>query len=706
MKGLKAILGIALATTGLGGAIAVGAVSAEANRVEQANAAGKSVTIITNEPSWNDISGRGLHAWGEGNETKLCGDWNDNQLGKMTLSNGYYRQTVNFTNSMEGCIFRFKQGSTYWQSVNLTISGGFINGKTYRITGVSWNADKDGYKLCNATIAEFAEHTYSYSLNGGSYTNLVQNSGNPAEYCLSANRSFAANDTLSFKKDSTVQTSITLKADGDWDHNNAKIENSTIKVKNAVASGNFYWNINDNNLWVTGGDSAVDGAYYLHGSFNSWKGFATNATTTDNVNYKFENVELSANDILKAFKFVRSTTSADYVSGTSISCDHSAEYPVELVDDGYGGKNAKVSVAGHYDITVNKNTKAYSFVAKDYIDPSVRYTVKIGSASPVAISLKSDSEYQTAEMDLTKGATVTVYNNGVADNTFNLKPIGNNNVNSSKEILFTKHDRIYIDVSAKTIFVGGLPYGGYHMVVNDDFVQMTENMDPLDPSYREFYSEVIDFNQNDIVKFIDTTSSSAIPTIFDITTINSSSISGFSVVGGSLKASKNIECSVYAKIKYGANEVYFGDVTEEVAKAREFAMSFSTAFNSICRETNQDETYVAALASEWSDQKTAFAALATKVQNVLKSATTSHNVQEIRAFISSYQYIAKKYNTRLGNDYNFLNKDLSSVSIESNRATTVANNNNNPLIIVVVSALALVSATGLFFVIKRKKEVR
>lgn len=52
MKGIKAILGIALATTGLGGAIAVGAVSTQTNRVEQAVAGNTAFSIKGTPDSW------------------------------------------------------------------------------------------------------------------------------------------------------------------------------------------------------------------------------------------------------------------------------------------------------------------------------------------------------------------------------------------------------------------------------------------------------------------------------------------------------------------------------------------------------------------------------------------------------------------------------------------------------------------------------
>ena len=548
-------------------------------------------------------------------------------------------------------------------------------------------------------------HTYQYSLNGGAYQDLIQNPGNAAEYCLGSPIALGADNTLAFKKDGILQD-VAASDDGEYDHNNAYVDAGVLKVKKAVASGNFYWNASTNNVWVIGGDSAEDGAVYLKGGFNSWTGFATKATTSDDITYTFANLTLSANEELKAFVYDKDAgTHEDWIVPTDVECDHSDEYPVEAVDDGFGGYNAKVSTAGNYSLSINKNTGVYSFVAKDYVAPV--YTVKIGTDTPVAVTLNEGTEYQTGEMDFVAGKAVAVYKNGVADDSFHLKVVGNNNVTTDGKVLINAHGRVYIDISAKTIFVGGLAFGGYHLVVNGTFVKMTKNNEPLDPTFREYYSELIEFKQNDIVRFVDTTGDNPdadYANVFDISKINPDSVEGFTVVGDSLKASKDLTCSVYLKLKTDNDEVYFGTYKEEVALAKNFAKSFTDAFDAICKESGQDDAYVTALAAEWQSQKSAFNGLVEKVQDVLKEATKSHSVEEIADFISAYEYIAKKYNTRLGEGYNFLSKDL---GLSSNAITRTMNiRNSTTLIVVLASTVTAITAVGLFLLIKRRKEVK
>ena len=166
MKFRNVIISLGLAAV-MGAGVAAG-LSGQKER-KATNASGeKSVTFITDEPNWDGVGYRGMHAWGEGNGTNLCGAWGDSQFGAMTLSDGFYRQTVNFTTSCDGAILRFKQSGTYWQTVDLTTEGGFLDGKTYRISGISYKEDITGGKRANASVALYevtTKYNVTYHLN-------------------------------------------------------------------------------------------------------------------------------------------------------------------------------------------------------------------------------------------------------------------------------------------------------------------------------------------------------------------------------------------------------------------------------------------------------------------------------------------------------------------------------------------------------------
>ena len=307
-------------------------------------------------------------------------------------------------------------------------------------------------------------------------------------------------------------------------------------------------------------------------------------------------------------------------------------------------------------------------------------------------------------MTLTAGETVAVYKDGVATTDFTFKAIGNNNVDSQGKVLVSTTDRVYVDVSAKTIFVGGLAFGGYHMLVNGSFVEMTKNLHPMDESYREYSSGMVDFKKDDVVRFVDTTGDGVHEHahIFDITTINTSSLAGcFAAVDGHLVAQKDCEVSVYLKLKSGADEVYFGEVEEKVQKAAEFATAFNSSIGGVCKwdhySTDED-----ALKDAWQAQVTAFGLLNVNVQQELKDADTTHNVHAIAEFIAKYELVASRYGTKLGNNYNFLEKTIvPAANPYINNAPIAA---NNAVMIAIVSVIALVSVASIVTVIVIKKK--
>ena len=117
MKGLKTILGIALATTGLGGAIAVGAVSTQTNKVEQAEAVGVNDYIYAHASNPGSFTVQKVHLWGDsGDNTAWASDPTMTKIGNTNTY--YYKLTKEPKDYASMGIFR----SASQQTGNLPLS--------------------------------------------------------------------------------------------------------------------------------------------------------------------------------------------------------------------------------------------------------------------------------------------------------------------------------------------------------------------------------------------------------------------------------------------------------------------------------------------------------------------------------------------------------------------------------------------------------
>ena len=145
-------LGLALGATLLSGCALKGSSMAHADPEPAV-----SVEFILNQ-SWG--SDFGLYAW-DSNGTPILGAWSDDNLGKMTLQDGLYHQTVESSTDVAGIILRFKEDTTYWQSVDMTPDGGFQDGHKYLLSDSAWLEDIAGGKKCTTAYEDYdTQHTY------------------------------------------------------------------------------------------------------------------------------------------------------------------------------------------------------------------------------------------------------------------------------------------------------------------------------------------------------------------------------------------------------------------------------------------------------------------------------------------------------------------------------------------------------------------
>ena len=161
MKSLKTILGICLATAGLGGAIAVGAVSTQSRTIQKAEATDYSSTIRV----YVDFDTSG---WGTITDLRVGGNGSGNNV-VSSSSNAKYNQSLgnyvkdissNSTYDKMGCFF--KENGTQWE---YQYDGGYIwiddskfePGYEFQIKGIGWVSDSGSKKLFKCEVYRIGE---------------------------------------------------------------------------------------------------------------------------------------------------------------------------------------------------------------------------------------------------------------------------------------------------------------------------------------------------------------------------------------------------------------------------------------------------------------------------------------------------------------------------------------------------------------------
>ncbi len=143
--------------------------------------------------------------------------------------------------------------------------------------------------------------------------------------------------------------------------------------------------------------------------------------------------------------------------------------------------------------------------------------------------------------------------------------------------------------------------------------------------------------------------------------------------------------------------IYYNSYIE----ARKFAEAFNTALEAVCDANGN--TVAADLASAWSSQSTAYAALDSVVKPILTDATakTTSNATAVELCAAKYDYILGKYGTSTLS--NFMNRTVAASSANGGLRALV-NNNNNALIVVVIAAFVSATFIGGYFLLRKKKE--
>jgi hypothetical protein len=344
-------------------------------------------------------------------------------------------------------------------------------------------------------------------------------------------------------------------------------------------------------------------------------------------------------------------------------------------------------------LTVNGVSKALTESASQPEDPNVLL------------------QLETPVVEMNAGDELVFLVDGAA-HAASLEAYGRNNgkVESDKnKVLVNATGKVYVKLmkdSSVKLFVEGIQAvsKGYHVLLNDNQIVELADSGEIPEGYTgQTCSKAITFHKNDKFRLVDTSSDSALPVPFSPAHFDEYSDSRFTFADGYVKytGESNFEAAVYLKLSPSNDMVYVGGALPEVAAAKAFAIAFNTAFEAICKDTGHDAAYIAQIAAEWQEQKADFAELSSEAQAVLKAATGEHSVVEIGNFIKKYNYIAQQYGEQLGTGWNFLEKNYGSNTI--NNISGIVTNNNTALVVILVATISVISAAGLFLVIRRRK---
>lgn len=365
----------------------------------------------------------------------------------------------------------------------------------------------------------------------------------------------------------------------------------------------------------------------------------------------------------------------------------------------FGGWYKETGCTNAWNFSTDTVTSNKTLYAK-WTEKQVVRKIRVGSTDyNLTVNPDKDYEYTTTLSSVTAGTQLNYYEDSSLVAT-SAKAVGNNNMTSSKTVLVNATNvSVYVDISAKTIWLGGMPLGGFHMIINGSrLVHMSDGGEY--EGYTQYKSEMIAFSVNDTIQTVDCGGASSLPAVFTITNIVASGLgSNFTVVDGVLKCTTAVSARVFMKMRYDRNEIYFGDVEEYVTNAINFASGFNTAISAKCSSTGA--TNVSQLASAWSGQVTLFTALQEESRNYLKDITGEES-PILATFLEKYMYVATKYKTQLGNNYNFLSKTIPSGSNFIPMTTLQTNASTTIIAVVVVGVAGLV--VGGYFLLRKKKE--
>jgi len=538
----------------------------------------------------------------------------------------------------------------------------------------------------------------TYSINDGAAVPMVDN-GDDKQFTTSSPVSVSKGDVITFTKDSNPY--VVAPKDDDL-LTNVYLDGADLTFA-VDYSGPLYVDYTIGKLWA----GQFASGYYFLGDDISWNvklGIPALKEADKNV-YYVENVTVTNDSKVKCIYIPSDSTTVTYLdanaekisSNTQVELNVGGEYNNDLIIEG----NAEGTSSGLYNIYYDADNYWYSVEDQNWSEPV--YTVfYLGESRE--ISFNHDNEYMTAVLDVIAGQQVTVLKNGAPDDEYEPRLVSNNNIDENGYVLCDAEDvRIYIDKVAKDIFVGGLGEpGGYHIrrsnASGKELIHMTHG-DEYE-GFDQYFTDFEYFEADDVLEFINMDLGAALPVVFSIGKINTGGLyEKFGVVGGKIKCLTSCSCKVYMKLKFEADEVYFGEVEEYIYDATEFAKKFNTNIEAVCnaiKEAGAQEALESAwglLATEYTDD------LSGEAKTYIKS-DSALSIPAISAFHAKYARVYTKRAQGMGWDLSdFLGKYSG-----SNYNIKPVVRNNNVLVITLISVSTLVASGALvLFLLKKKK---
>ena len=163
-------------------------------------------------------------------------------------------------------------------------------------------------------------------------------------------------------------------------------------------------------------------------------------------------------------------------------------------------------------------------------------------------------------------------------------------------------------------------------------------------------------------------------------------------VGNNIQFTENGTFAVYFN---KSNQIYLNKGADA------FYTKFLTEVGGICDP--EGDTNLTNLASVWAAQEDAFNSLSKTERDAIKAVGFDggdESGDDLHKVIAKYHYILTKYGTAVLNDFIF-----NQINIEANVNTVGMTADDTTMTVVVISAIAVISAAGLFFLIRRKRHL-
>lgn len=325
------------------------------------------------------------------------------------------------------------------------------------------------------------------------------------------------------------------------------------------------------------------------------------------------------------------------------------------------------------------------------------HVITIGGKN-VTLHKVAENKYAATGVSLTAGDTVTAYTIEGVTQTVSAEVVGNNNLDAAKKVLVTNTSAdIYFNTQTSELWVSGLPDGGYHLYKNSSsVVLMVETEDYGE--YHQWKTESVSFAVGDTVEILDTNGKAGDkgPVIWTITEFEESPMSdNFEVKDGKIKCKTACITSVYLKLKYEDDRIYFGAEAQYITDAREYANGFKSAMAECCAVTGESKK--ATVEAAWAAQANAFNKLAKEARDELIRGGES-SVAEVREFAERYCGIYEQGDFDLDN---FLKWDIEP-SVRYYNGFDAAGDNTTMIIIIAVAATSAL-AFGVLLLIKKRK---